>query len=111
MHLSSYKQYLKSEHWLNVKRRFRASSFCKNECRICGNKKNLHIHHKTYKRVGNERLSDLEELCASCHKSLHKHLKKEKKGQARKRRARGRHKKRRKRKKKYKPVGIFKVFR
>ena len=30
-----------------------------------------HVHHKTYKNLGNEPLSDLENVCRSCHQKIH----------------------------------------
>ena len=36
-------------------------------CQSCGSDKNLDVHHKTYKRVGHERLSDLKLYCRTCH--------------------------------------------
>ena len=41
------------------------------QCDICGSKKSLQIHHKTYKRLGRERMSDLACLCSKCHKRVH----------------------------------------
>ena len=64
---------------------------------------------------------DLIELCATCHKSVHKYLRKHKhratinlwiaakKVKQRRGKAK-RHKPKKKHKKKYKPVGIFRVF-
>jgi len=78
MNKSQYQEYLKTEHWLDVKKRFRASKLCKKRCYVCGGRSNIHIHHKSYKRIGNERLWDLIELCATCHKSVHKYLQKHK---------------------------------
>ncbi|PZT54347.1 hypothetical protein DN757_17615 [Paenibacillus silvae] len=71
---TSYSEYLKSNHWKGVKDRFWASKF-KKECNVCKRKNKLNLHHKSYKRVGNERLNDLVYLCESCHNKLHELLK------------------------------------
>lgn len=71
-HNITYKEYLQSEHWYDVRNRFYKSKLCKNRCEACGNRDNLNLHHKTYKRIGQEWLNDLVLLCHSCHKSLHK---------------------------------------
>lgn len=44
------------------------------KCRRCGSAgggKALHVHHRTYARLGDERLSDLLTLCISCHDIIH----------------------------------------
>lgn len=74
----SYGDYLASPHWADVKRRFYASRFvsrapdgkaCCAACRQTGLK--LSVHHRTYKRLGSERLSDLMAACDECHKAIH----------------------------------------
>jgi hypothetical protein len=52
----SYEEYLNSEHWRDVRRRFHESGrifVC-----ICGEPAN-HLHHETYERIGREELDDL----------------------------------------------------
>lgn len=71
----NYEAYLKSEHWQDVRRRFRESGLGRNpHCYTCGSSDKLNLHHKTYKRVGKERLTDLMYLCEDCHRVLHIHL-------------------------------------
>lgn len=41
------------------------------ECCKCKKKKNLHVHHKTYERLGKEHLNDLMVLCKDCHSKEH----------------------------------------
>lgn len=65
-----YRTYLNSVEWHKTKQRFRQSKLYKGCCAICGYKKN-DIHHKTYKRVQKERLTDLIALCRSCHDLVH----------------------------------------
>ena len=67
-----YQGYLKGEHWADVKARFRASKLYTGTCFICGSKGRLDIHHKTYKNIGKERLTDLVALCRYCHIDCHK---------------------------------------
>jgi len=38
----------------------------------CGGK-GLEVHHLSYRRLGNELLSDLIVLCVGCHKKQHGH--------------------------------------
>lgn len=41
------------------------------KCEICGSTKKIHVHHKTYARMGNEKPEDLQVVCASCHSEIH----------------------------------------
>jgi len=38
-----------------------------NKCERCGRDGSLHLHHKTYKSLGNEQPDDVELLCNACH--------------------------------------------
>lgn len=67
----TYQEYLDSPHWKDIRKRFWASKLHDNKCGICGNKEALQVHHKTYQRIGNEKLHDFELLCGKCHKGLH----------------------------------------
>lgn len=67
----TYAQYLQSEHWKDVRKRFWNSKLHNNSCYACGNKNNLQVHHKTYKRIGHEKLNDFLLLCDDCHKETH----------------------------------------
>jgi 5-methylcytosine-specific restriction endonuclease McrA len=40
-------------------------------CERCGSNVALQVHHKTYKRLRNERDEDLEVLCGLCHRQEH----------------------------------------
>lgn len=69
----SYKDYLKTKHWINKKIQFLKNH--KNECSMCGRKNcKLDLHHMTYENVGNEKLDDLVVLCNECHTKVHKNL-------------------------------------
>lgn len=72
----TYDQYLQSEHWKQLKDKFYLSKLCKYECYACGSTKELNLHHKTYKRIGHEKLNDLVLLCEDCHKKAHKYANK-----------------------------------
>lgn len=63
-----YPSYLLSDHWQNLRARYRTSSQPQ-EC-FCGEAK-VDLHHKTYERIGAERLDDLEPLCRRCHQMVH----------------------------------------
>lgn len=64
-----YDDYLLSPAWSDVKRRYRASDMP--QMCACGATKGLQMHHKTYERVGQERLEDLAVMCKTCHRDLH----------------------------------------
>lgn len=71
--ISSYKDYLLSEHWKLKKQEYRESKFYKGCCEICKEKNvELHLHHKTYKNIGKERVEELSQLCKKCHSIVHK---------------------------------------
>lgn len=65
----TYKEYLKSKKWFRKKQELFLLRGKK--CERCPNVSRLQVHHKTYERLFNEKLSDLEILCSSCHKKEH----------------------------------------
>lgn len=65
----TYSAYLSSTEWRAIKARYRASDLPQ-DC-MCGETENLALHHLTYERVGEERLTDLTPLCKRCHTMLH----------------------------------------
>lgn len=65
-----YRDYMKSAEWAEVRRRYRASKLPQH-CLTCGSKE-LTLHHRTYKRLGAERLTDLVPLCWEHHQELHR---------------------------------------
>ncbi len=67
---SGYGNYLQSSHWKQI--RAQAKMRDKHRCVGCGSRERLQVHHLTYARLGQERLSDLTTLCRSCHRSLHR---------------------------------------
>lgn len=71
----SYKEYLLSDHWKSV------SAECKlrsgKKCQLCNREGVLHVHHRTYERVGKELPEDLICLCGDCHEKFHDKKKKQ----------------------------------
>jgi 5-methylcytosine-specific restriction endonuclease McrA len=65
------KFYLTSVHWRFTRwRKKTLMLFTKGSvrCEKCGSERYLHIHHITYKRLGRERMSDLQVICRQCHR-------------------------------------------
>lgn len=68
---SEYREYIRSPEWQEVRKRYFASKLPK-ECYVCGLSNSvLHLHHRTYKNLGNERLMDLVPLCPEHHFAVH----------------------------------------
>ena len=68
---ASYSDYLRSDHWRDLKHRFYASKLYHGHCDVCFRSLPLEIHHKSYKRLGAERLHDLIAVCRGCHEATH----------------------------------------
>ena len=64
-----YEEYLKSPHWAKVRKRYRASKLPQ-VCLGCDNPR-VEFHHRTYERLGHERLTDLAPVCSKCHAASH----------------------------------------
>ena len=65
-------KYLGTTHWRKFVARYKASDR-KQTCFACG-QENVVLHHRTYERLGNERLSDVVPLCNSHHIELHRRV-------------------------------------
>ncbi len=78
------KEYLKSDHWEELKKRFARQD---ETCEVCGCKhwhqkrdgtwKAVRMfvwHHKHYRTVGNEQREDLMRICKRCHDECHRIL-------------------------------------
>jgi len=65
----NYQEYLKSEAWQD--KREAMLSHWNNQCALCSSPNNLHVHHRTYKRLGHENETDLIVLCDRCHERHH----------------------------------------
>jgi len=66
---ATYQDYLKSEDW--DKKRKEALKYHGYRCRLCGCRKNLHVHHIHYNSLGSEGVLDLTPLCDDHHYSYH----------------------------------------
>ncbi len=64
-----YEDYLQSDVWKRT--RELALEYYGDKCCLCNSADNLNVHHRTYERKGNERLSDLIVLCRDCHATYH----------------------------------------
>lgn len=66
----TYLEYLKSEHWHSV--RDKAIDRAGGLCMLCNsNDGGLHVHHRTYERLGEEEEMDVIVLCAKHHAQFH----------------------------------------
>jgi phage terminase large subunit GpA-like protein len=78
-----YNEYIKSNAWRRKRKQFFESKMWKTYphgvkagkfvCYCCGSDERLDLHHRSYKRFGNERIStDLIPVCRKCHDEIHK---------------------------------------
>jgi 5-methylcytosine-specific restriction endonuclease McrA len=66
----NYNQYLLTEHWQKTRKAtLAARGYQCEKCRKRGGE--LHVHHLTYARLGQERPEDLQVLCSECHRWEH----------------------------------------
>ena len=65
-----YHNYLNTKEWFD--KRNLALKFADYKCCRCSKKENLQTHHLNYNNIGNEYIDDLEVVCSSCHKEIHK---------------------------------------
>ena len=66
---SPYKKYLLSRAW--KRKRDKVLKRANYKCQICKTRNAWQVHHKTYKRIFKERLSDLVAICGVCHQGEH----------------------------------------
>lgn len=66
-----YSEYLQTLEW--KRRRQQAIEIADHRCAVCYSPKRLHVHHRTYQNVGDEKQSDLTVLCSECHDLFHRH--------------------------------------
>jgi len=71
-----YHAYLLSDTW--SRKREEAFAHYGRLCYLCNAAWNLHVHHKTYKRLGHELMEDLMVLCKTCHGLVHSNSKEDK---------------------------------
>jgi len=62
--------YLRSAHWQSMRRT--ALEHAEYRCAVCYAGDSLDVHHRTYERLGDERITDLLVLCRTCHDIFHK---------------------------------------
>lgn len=63
-----YVEYMRSETW--EEKRLKRLEIDKYECRLCGEKEQLEVHHKpnSYRKIPNESIeNDLTTMCVGCH--------------------------------------------
>lgn len=65
----TYKQYLSSEKWAVLSRQAKKRSL--HRCQLCNRAGELHAHHRTYERLGDEDDADITVLCRDCHARHH----------------------------------------
>ena len=65
-----YQAYLESDTWKHKRNQIMKMAGYK--CRKCGAPA-VDVHHETYRRLGNEPLTDLTAVCRNCHNRLHRH--------------------------------------
>ncbi len=71
---TEYKKYLQSDKW-----KFKREELFKlrgEKCEKCNSIELLHVHHKNYDNIFNEKTDDLVILCSSCHRLQHLDLNK-----------------------------------
>lgn len=66
-----YDAYLQTDHW--AEQRWAALERAAWRCQVCNAPRQLHVHHRTYKRRGAELERDLVVLCGDCHVLFHEH--------------------------------------
>lgn len=67
----AYLNYLRSEHWKTLRlKAFKRDGF---RCVRCGSSRNLHGHHKRYRKfLHGCSVGDIETLCQKCHEKHHR---------------------------------------
>ena len=66
-----YATYLESDLWART--RDLALEYYGPSCCLCNKETTrINVHHRTYERIGRERLSDLIVLCRDCHARYHR---------------------------------------
>jgi len=65
-----YQKYLKSDYWQEIRKQIYERDNYK--CRLCNSEKDICVHHRTYKYIGEEKLEELITMCKRCHNKFHK---------------------------------------
>ncbi len=66
----AYKDYLTTKHWTELKKVIKEQY--SHACSLCVSREDLHVHHRSYGRIGREFWGDVILLCAKCHELFHK---------------------------------------
>jgi 5-methylcytosine-specific restriction endonuclease McrA len=61
----NYQEYLNSPEWKALRTKVLERDEC---CVLCASTEELEVHHRTYVRVGYEKMSDLTTVCMPCHR-------------------------------------------
>jgi hypothetical protein len=64
-----YHEYIKSEKWQRKARKARRRAGGK--CELCQSTYRIEVHHKHYRTLGQESMTDLQVLCSGCHSIQH----------------------------------------
>lgn len=62
-----YQTYIEGRAWACNPARLAELKLSGRRCRLCNRRHDLTVHHRTYVRLGRERVSDLTTLCRECH--------------------------------------------
>ena len=67
-----YQKYLQSDFWKKIRARFWAKPNTQKLCFICGEDKNLDLHHLSYRKLKKNTTNNLILLCRTCHFGVHR---------------------------------------
>jgi len=72
----SYKDYLNSDWWKEVKKKAKAKPETYGKCQFCDNKENIELHHTSYKWIfTKDELRTIIPLCREHHQMVHDYAK------------------------------------
>mgnify|MGYP001573649106 FL=1 len=66
-----YNEFLQSDFWKTIRKRFYSKKTTIKVCFICGSDKNLNLHHRSYKKLNHNTTNNLICLCKICHYDIH----------------------------------------
>lgn len=73
-----YQEFLKSDHWKQIKIKAARRPKKYGACQSCGSTENIDLHHRTYKFLGTKHeLQGVVPLCRKCHQEVHDKAKSE----------------------------------
>lgn len=67
--MSAVPRYYLTSAW--YRRRDAVRARARGRCEFCRHRAMQHLHHRTYVRFGQERLTDLMGVCGACHRAIH----------------------------------------